>query len=163
MDTKLGYFALSLIALALIQQATASHMLLYGDVTVDGKSAPIEATIVAKMADGDVGNCTVTEEGIYGILIISNKGGYTPINFYIGNSKAIQVVTFVPEGVMVIDLDFETIEETTTTIRRVELPTTVIQSPGIIGMAVSFTTNNGTIFGFIIVFVLIFFFIRDLL
>jgi|GEM_PF-3521276 len=160
---KVRNFALLFVILVLIQQATASHMLVYGDVTIDGKPAPIGTVIVAKIVDIEVGNCTTEEEGIYGILIATNESEYTPINFYIDNSRAIQVVTFIPESVMMLTLDFKSLEETTTTIRKVELPTTVVQEPGIIGRAISFTTNDGTIIGFIIVLVLIFYSLRDLL
>ena len=157
---KIGNFAL-LFVILVIQEAAASHMLVYGDVTIDGRPAPVGTIIVAKIVDVEVGNCITTEEGTYGILITTNESRYTPIDFYIGNSRAIQVVTFIPESVMMLDLDFTT--ETTTTIRKVEPPTTVVQEPGIIGRAISFTTNDGTIIGFIIVLVLIFYFIRDLL
>jgi hypothetical protein len=163
MDTRFRYLVFSIAILALVQQAAASHMLMYGNARIDGKPVPSGATIVARMADGRVGNCTVTDEGVYGILITSNESGYAPMNFYTGNLEAVQMVSFISEGVMEIDLDFKKVEETTTTIGRAELPTTAIQIPGIMGRAVSFTAGNGLVILFILVLAFIFYSIRDLL
>ncbi len=152
-----------LVILFLAQNTSALNMLVYGNVRVDGRLAPAGTAISARILDFEVGNCTVVEGGIYGILISTSEGEYTPIDFYSGNSRAIQVVTFTPKRVIMIDLDFKTVKETTTTTTRAELSTTVVQEPGITGRVVSFTTANGTTIGFILVFILISYSIRDLL
>jgi hypothetical protein len=153
---------LPLIILLSIQQATASHMLVYGKAFVDGKPVPPGTVIVARIVDEEVGNCTLAEEGFYGILIATDEREHSPMEFYAGNLRAIQVVTCTPESVLAIDLDFRSMEETTT-LPKVEPPVNVIQEPGIVGRVVSYTNKGGAVVGFILVFALITYSLRDLL
>jgi len=145
-------FALFLIFLLLIQRTEAEQMIITGLASIDNKPVSEGTVIVAKIADKEVGICNVSERGGYSITVITDDDIYSPIEFYIDGYRAIQVVPFEVNKLIVIDLNFGKFESTTTTIQS----TTIIEKPGIIGHVIGFSTKYGaTIVGISILLVLV--------
>ncbi len=154
-------FLLFFVVLVLVGQVAASNMLVYGYARVDGELAPVGAVVSAVVVDSVVGNCSVGEEGMFGVFVVADRLEHTPIEFYIGEVKAIQVVPFVPGGVMQIDLDFrspveETVMQTTTS--------TFFKPPAAAGRAVSVTVGDTAAYLMIVfVFLVVVYSIQDIL
>ena len=85
----------------------------YGNVTIDGKPAPVGTEITAKIDDRTCGNITVAEVGKYG-----GPGGFDPklvvvgsaadenkiISFYVDGDKAEETALWTSGGVNRLDL-----------------------------------------------------------
>ncbi|MBN2013862.1 MAG: hypothetical protein JW778_01650 [Candidatus Altiarchaeota archaeon] len=150
---KSWFFFLGFFVLA--SEAAASGMLVYGYAYVDGGPMPSGSVVTAMVADSVVGGCSVGDDGLYSVFVRTNRSEYSPVEFYVGWGKATQVVPFVGYGVMEIDLDFEPLTETTTTLYH---------PPAVTGGAVSVTISDNVLtFGIIALLVVIVYSIKDIL
>ena len=83
----------------------------YGNVTIDGKPAPIGTEIRAKMDNKTCGNITVQEEGKYGkaageklVVVGSAADENKIISFYVDGDKAEETALWTSGGVNRLDL-----------------------------------------------------------
>ena len=140
-----------IIFVVMAQQISAEQMILVGLAKIDDKPIPKGAIIVAKILDKEVGKCNISEMGGYSITIETNETPYAPIEFYTDGYKAIQVVPFEPDKIMVLDLNFRRFEEKFST--STTIPTT-FERPSVTGHFIEISTYGATLGGIVILLIL---------
>jgi hypothetical protein len=126
----------------LVQPASSAGMLAYGVARFGGEPAAAGSLLTARIVDSVVGNCTVGEDGMYSMLMSTDRLTQSPVEFYVVGGRAAQVVPFASDSIIGIDLDFRPFAVVSSTTSS----TTLFSAPSISGNAVAITVGDNVIF-----------------
>lgn len=126
-------------------------MLVYGNARFNKTLLSPGSVITAKVKDSALGNCSVIEDGAYSMLLYYDGEDYTPVEFYISGGKATQVLPFVADTVIGLDLDFVAFKNPDP---AESTSTTLFIAPAVSGNAVSVTLSDSFL-GFIFIVLLL--------
>jgi hypothetical protein len=126
----------------LVQPVSSAGMLAYGVARFGGEPVASGSLLSARIVDSVVGNCTVGENGVYSMLMSTDRLAQSPIEFYVVGGRAVQVVPFASDSIIGIDLDFRPFAVVSSTTSS----TTLFSAPSISGNAVAITVGDNVIF-----------------